>query len=102
MKKKGLDLGKGPIFPLLLKMSWPSIIAMLAVALANLIDAFWLARLSTEALAALTTCFPIQMIFELNFSICYNGRLGIVIKRKIQCSFIFLVKLFSRVHDCSF
>jgi Na+-driven multidrug efflux pump len=36
---------------------------MLAVALANLIDAFWLARLSTQALAALTACFPIQMIF---------------------------------------
>jgi putative MATE family efflux protein len=63
MLNKGLDLGKGPLFPLLLKMSWPSIMAMLAVALANLIDAYWLARLSTQALAALTACFPIQMIF---------------------------------------
>ena len=63
MLTKGLDLGKGPIFPLLLKMSWPSIMAMLAMSLANLIDAFWLARLSTRALAALTVCFPIQMIF---------------------------------------
>ena len=63
MLNKGLDLGKGPILPLLLKMSWPSIMAMLAVALANLIDAFWLARLSTQALAALTACFPVQMIF---------------------------------------
>ena len=63
MRNRGLDLGRGPIFPLLMKMSWPSIMAMLAVALANLIDAFWLARLSTQALAALTACFPIQMIF---------------------------------------
>jgi putative MATE family efflux protein len=63
MLNKGLDLGKGPILPLLLKMSWPSILAMLAMSLANLIDAFWLARLSTQALAALTVCFPIQMIF---------------------------------------
>jgi putative MATE family efflux protein len=63
MRNKGLDLGRGPILPLLMKMSWPSIMAMLAVALANLIDAFWLARLSTQALAALTACFPIQMIF---------------------------------------
>jgi putative MATE family efflux protein len=63
MRNKGLDLGRGPIFPLLMKMSWPSIMAMLAVALANLIDAFWLAKLSTEALAALTACFPLQMIF---------------------------------------
>jgi putative MATE family efflux protein len=63
MQNKGLDLGSGPIFPLLMKMSWPSILAMLAVAIANLIDAFWLARLSTQALAALTACFPVQMIF---------------------------------------
>jgi putative MATE family efflux protein len=63
IENKVLDLGKGPIFPLLLKMSWPSITAMLAMAVANLIDTFWLARLSTQALAALTVCFPIQMIF---------------------------------------
>jgi putative MATE family efflux protein len=62
-KNKGLDLGKEPILPLLLKMSWPSITAMLAMAVANLIDTFWLARLSTQALAALTICFPIQMLF---------------------------------------
>jgi len=31
-------------------MSWPSITAMLAMAVANLIDTFWLARLSTQAL----------------------------------------------------
>ena len=44
---KGLDLGREPILALLLKMSWPSITAMLAMAVANLIDSFWLARLST-------------------------------------------------------
>lgn len=62
-KSKGLDLGREPIFTLLLKMSWPSITAMLAMAIANLIDSFWLARLSTQALAALTICFPVQMLF---------------------------------------
>jgi len=44
IENKVLDLGKGPIFPLLLKMSWPSITAMLAMAVANLIDTFWLAQ----------------------------------------------------------
>jgi len=62
MKNKGLDLGKEPILPLLLKMSWPSITAMLAMAIYNLIDTFWLTRFSPNALAALTICFPIQMI----------------------------------------
>jgi putative MATE family efflux protein len=63
MKNKRLDLGKEPILPLLLKMSWPSIVAMLALAIYNLIDTFWLTRLSPQAIAALTICFPIQMIF---------------------------------------
>ena len=58
-----LDLGKEAIFPLILKMSWPSIIAMTAMSIYNVIDTFWLARLSSQALAALTVCFPIQMIF---------------------------------------
>jgi putative MATE family efflux protein len=60
---KRLDLGKEAIFPLILKMSWPSIVAMIAMSLYNFIDTFWLARLSSQALAALTVCFPIQMIF---------------------------------------
>lgn len=60
---KQLDLGKEAIFPLILKMSWPSIVAMIAMSLYNFIDTFWLARLSSQALAALTVCFPIQMIF---------------------------------------
>jgi putative MATE family efflux protein len=63
MKDKGLDFRKEPILPLLLKMSWPSITAMLAMAVYNLIDTFWLTRFSTQAIAALTICFPIQMIF---------------------------------------
>jgi putative MATE family efflux protein len=60
---KSLDLGKEEIFPLILKMSWPSIIAMTAMSVYNVIDTFWLAHLSSQALAALTFCFPIQMIF---------------------------------------
>jgi putative MATE family efflux protein len=59
---KRLDLGKEEIFPLILKMSWPSIIAMTATSLYNFIDTFWLARFSSQALAALTVCFPIQLI----------------------------------------
>ncbi|MEN6320605.1 MAG: MATE family efflux transporter [Syntrophaceae bacterium] len=63
MKNTRLDLGAGPILPLLLKMSWPSISAMFAMALYNLIDTFWLTRLSPQAMAAFTICFPIQMVF---------------------------------------
>ena len=60
---KRVDLGKEAILPLILKMSWPSIVAMIAMSVYNFIDSFWLARLSPQALAALTVCFPVQMIF---------------------------------------
>ncbi|TFG36996.1 MAG: MATE family efflux transporter, partial [Syntrophobacterales bacterium] len=61
--KKGLDLGRDPIVPLLIKMSLPSVVAMLVMALYNVVDTFWIARISSESIAALTICFPIQMIF---------------------------------------
>ena len=60
---KSIDLRKEPVLPLILKMSWPSIVAMVAMSVYNLIDTFWLARLNSQALAALTLCFPIQLIF---------------------------------------
>ncbi|NPU84271.1 MAG: MATE family efflux transporter [Syntrophaceae bacterium] len=62
MTDKTLDLGRGPILPLLLRMSWPSMAAMLSMALYNLMDTLWLARTSHQAVAALTVSLPIQMI----------------------------------------
>jgi len=61
---KCLNLGEGPILTLLLKMSGPSIATVLVINVYNLIDAFWLAKLSPNALAALTISFPIQMILS--------------------------------------
>ena len=58
-----LDLGKDSIGTLLLKMSLPSVAAMLVMALYNVVDAFWIGKISPEAIAALTICFPIQMLF---------------------------------------
>ncbi|MBE9546130.1 MAG: MATE family efflux transporter [Proteobacteria bacterium] len=63
MNNNKLDLGKGPILPLLLKMSLPPIISFLAMALYNIVDTFWIAKISPSAIAALTICFPVQMIF---------------------------------------
>ncbi|MDO9516155.1 MAG: MATE family efflux transporter [Syntrophales bacterium] len=62
-EKNMLDLGKDPIGTLLLKMSLPSVVAMLVMALYNVVDAFWIGKISPEAIAALTICFPIQMVF---------------------------------------
>ena len=57
-----IDLGKDPIGYLLFKMALPSIVAMLVMSLYNVVDTFWIAKISPQAIAALTICFPIQMI----------------------------------------
>ncbi|NPV03183.1 MAG: MATE family efflux transporter [Syntrophaceae bacterium] len=64
MKKPQLDLRTEPVGPLLLKMSLPSITAMLVMAFYNFIDVFWLSRLGPQTIAAVTIAFPIQMLFS--------------------------------------
>ncbi|MBN2538747.1 MAG: MATE family efflux transporter [Deltaproteobacteria bacterium] len=61
-EKKMLDLGKDPIGSLLYKMSLPSVVAMLVMAMYNVVDTFWISKISPEAIAALTICFPIQIL----------------------------------------
>jgi putative MATE family efflux protein len=63
MKEKRLNLSEGPVGPLLLKMSLPSIASLMVMAFYNLLDAFWLARLGPDAVAALTISFPVQILF---------------------------------------
>ncbi|HOO90380.1 MAG TPA: MATE family efflux transporter [Syntrophales bacterium] len=62
-EKKMLDLGKDPIGSLLFHMSLPSVVAMLVMSLYNVVDTFWIGKISPEAIAALTICFPIQILF---------------------------------------
>ena len=59
-EKNMLDLGKAPIGTLLLKMSLPSVVAMLVMALYNVVDTFWIGKISPEAIAALTSIFPFR------------------------------------------
>ncbi|MFW5787029.1 MAG: MATE family efflux transporter [Halanaerobiales bacterium] len=55
-------LGTESIVPLLFRLSLPSIIAMAVQALYNVVDSIYIGRLSTDALSALSLCFPIQII----------------------------------------
>ena len=51
-----------PIVPLLIKMSVPMMISMLVQALYNIVDSIFVARISENALAAVSLAFPIQML----------------------------------------
>ena len=54
------SLGTGSMFPLLIKMAVPPMISMLIQSLYNIVDSIFVARLSSNALSAVSIIFPIQ------------------------------------------
>ena len=55
-------MGRDSISQLLLRFSLPATIAMAVMASYNIIDTMFVSRLGSEAIAALSVSFPIQMI----------------------------------------
>jgi putative MATE family efflux protein len=55
-------MGTMPIGRLLRDMSMPPIISMLVIALYNIVDSIFVAKVSKDALAAVTLVFPVQML----------------------------------------
>lgn len=51
-----------PILPLVLSMSFPMVLSMLVNALYNIIDSYFVAKVSEEAMTALSLVFPMQNI----------------------------------------
>ncbi len=49
-----------PVLPLLLSMSLPMVISMLVNSLYNIVDSFFVAKISEEAMTALSLAYPIQ------------------------------------------
>jgi putative MATE family efflux protein len=63
MQKYTERLGTAPIGALLLRLSLPSMAALLTTSLYNVVDTFWVAKIGYEAIAALTIIFPFQIMF---------------------------------------
>jgi putative MATE family efflux protein len=55
-------LGYAPLGRLLLGLSLPGMASMITIALYNIIDTFWVARLGHEAIAALTIILPYHIL----------------------------------------
>lgn len=49
-----------PVFPLILSMALPMVLSMLVNSLYNIIDSFFVAKISEDAMTALSLVFPIQ------------------------------------------
>jgi putative MATE family efflux protein len=57
------SMGKGRIWPLLVRFSGPSVISMMIASSYNLVDAIVVGHLGTDALAALAIAFPLMIIY---------------------------------------
>ena len=53
-------MGVRPIFPLILSMSLPAMMSMLVQALYNVVDSYFVAKVSENALTAVSLVFPVQ------------------------------------------
>ena len=53
---------KKPIVPLVVKMSLPIVVSMIITALYNIVDSYFVAKISEDAMTALSLVFPLQNI----------------------------------------
>jgi putative MATE family efflux protein len=60
VKRDSDKLGIEPVHGLLLKMSAPLMVSMFVMALYNIVDSIYLGHYSTDALTAVSYCFPFQ------------------------------------------
>ncbi len=49
-----------PVFPLILSMALPMVVSMLVNSLYNIVDSFFVAKISEDAMTALSLVFPVQ------------------------------------------
>ncbi|MFT5871193.1 MAG: putative MATE family efflux protein [Clostridium sp.] len=62
MKENMYKLGNMDIKKLIIKMSLPAMLSMIVQALYNVVDSMFVAKISEQALTALSIAFPIQLI----------------------------------------
>ena len=79
---KSAFLGEDKLFPLLMKLSVPTIIGMMVAALYNITDTIFVGRgVGPMAIAGLSVAFPIQMIFQGLSLMVATGAASIISRR---------------------
>lgn len=53
-----------PVFPLLLSMSLPMVLSMMVSSLYNIVDSYFVAKISEDAMTALSLVFPLQNLIN--------------------------------------
>lgn len=68
-----------PVFPLLMSMALPMVISMLVNSLYNIVDSFFVAKISEDAMTALSLVFPVQNLINavaIGFGIGMNAQIS--------------------------
>ena len=63
-RQKENKMGTMPIFPLLMSMAIPMMLSFFIQALYNIVDSMFVARISENALTAVSLAFPMQQIMS--------------------------------------
>jgi len=61
--RKGVDMTAGAIAPKLLTLAWPLVLGNLLQTFYNLADMFWVGRVDSESVAAVSLMFPLSWMF---------------------------------------
>ena len=69
--------------PTLLRLAWPNVLVMLAQASTGLIEAFWIGRLGTDALAGMALAFPGVMLMQMISGGAMGGGISSAIARAL-------------------
>ena len=63
-KMKDSFMKEKPVLPLLVSMALPMVISMLVNSLYNIVDSFFVARISEQAMTALSLVYPVQNLIN--------------------------------------
>ena len=72
-----------PILPLLLRLSWPNVLVMLAQAGTGLIETWFVARLGIDALGGMALVFPCVMLMQMLSAGALGGGISSAIARAL-------------------
>ena len=69
-----------PIFPLLVSMALPMVLSMTVNALYNIVDSFFVAQISEQAMTALSLVYPVQNMINaiaIGFGVSINALIAL-------------------------
>ena len=91
MEKTENVMGTKKVLPLLVSMSVPPMISMLIQALYNIVDSMYVARVSEDALTAVSIAFPLQNLiiavscgFGIGLNACVARALGAKDEKEVK------------------